>query len=338
MGLGLALVGCGNRGVNQLAQTLKRTNKLHIVAVCDVDAGRLEEAMRRLEVPGEQDHRRLLERPEVDAVLVATGVRWHAPVALDAIAAGKHVFVEKPLADTPAAARKIAEAARAKGVVGLVGYQQRMNPFAQALRAEVAAIEPVQALFTQQRVPLMAQFFIPDHFGGILDTTTHTLDLALWTMGGTPEGVVSHVRRGTIQGDRTIEYASLVVDMDGGTRSVTVVTSMLGVALPPVFQFVGAKGTLWSDNGRLVHIANHNGVTAPGPRNPDGLQQRTLEIAPAGDTTLALLEHFADLVRDPQGTPRLGCTFEEGAWVVGVTAAMAAAEEQGRRVTLAELG
>lgn len=334
----VALVGCGNRGVRQLGGLLKRLDAFAVVAVSDVDAARMADAAQFLETEAEPDQERLFARPDLDAVVVATGVRWHVPIALAAVNAGKHVFVEKPLADTAGAARQLADAAERAGVVGMVGYQHRFNPAWVRLAEILPEIDPVQGLWTLQRGPLNPQFFIPDPFGGIVDTTTHTLDLALWTMGVPPEGVVAHVRRGTIQGDRTLEYVSLIVDFAGGTRSTTLVSSMLGVGLPNICQFAGGRGTVWSDNGRILHVARHAGVREAGARNPDGLTQELIETEAPGDTTVLMLTHFADLVegRADRAHPR-GCTLRQGAATAAVQAATVLAAEEGRRVRLADL-
>src|SRR5581483_4675419 len=112
------LIGCGNRGLNALGAWAKQSSKLQLVAVCDVYEARLEAAEAVLGVPGERDYHRLLDRKDVQSVLIATSARWHVPVALDAVRAGKHVFIEKPLADSAAAGRELARAAQEAGVVG----------------------------------------------------------------------------------------------------------------------------------------------------------------------------------------------------------------------------
>jgi predicted dehydrogenase len=337
MPVSVAIVGAGQRGL-QLADQMAGSERLRLAAVCDVDAERAEAASRRLGVPAELDHRRLLERRDVDAILISTGARWHAPVALDALAAGRHVYCEKPLADTPATARRMADAAAAAGTVALVGYQQRFTPFSAALAAELPRIEPVQALLTAQRGVMNPQYFFPDAYGGIGDFVTHTIDMALWTMGGAPGGVTAHLRRGTITGDRTIEYLSLILDFDGGERSATLVTSMLGIRVTNLVEYIGGKGTLWTTDHRTVHVHTHPEIHEAGNKPPAGLESRTVDCPPGGDTTRASLEHFAAWAGGdkPAAAPH-ACTFAEGANALAVGVAAVLAAEQGRRVTLAEL-
>src|SRR6185437_932533 len=128
--VGVVLVGCGGRGVGAHGAAAVRSAKLNLIAVCDLDDRRREAAAQQLGVEGVKDYHDLLRRPDVQATIVATNAKYHAPIALDAIQAGKHVLIEKPLAEDAATARRLADAAEARGVIGMVGYQLRFSEFA----------------------------------------------------------------------------------------------------------------------------------------------------------------------------------------------------------------
>lgn len=332
--VGIALIGCGNRGVNAHGKMAKSLPGLRLAAVCDVDEARAAAAGDALGVPAELDHRRVLERQDVDAVLIATSAAWHVPVALDAIQAGKHLLIEKPLADSTDAAHRLIRAAEASGVVAMVGYQQRFSPFALALQREAAAVEPLQALVTRQRGPFRQQYFFSDHHGGIMDTATHDIHLALWLMGGRPTGVYATVTRGHILGDDTIELASLIIEFEEGRRAASVVASMHGIQTPSVIQVVGARGSVTSLDRRSLSVVRHGGITAPLPAQPEGLESRTVDTpGDSGDATGAMLEHFAALVAGTE-TAQRGATLREGAHAVAVTEAAVQAAQTGRRVSI----
>ncbi|MBM4087141.1 MAG: Gfo/Idh/MocA family oxidoreductase, partial [Planctomycetes bacterium] len=178
------LIGCGGRGVKALAAAAKKSQKLELLAVCDLDDARREAAAKELGVPGEKDYKKLLTRADVQSAIVATNTKWHVPLALDCVRAGKHVFVEKPLGVSAAQCRELVEAAEKARLVGLVGYQARFSEFVEVLKREVAKIQAFQAIFNLQRGPMGPQYFFPDHYGGIVDTTTHTIHMALHVMGG----------------------------------------------------------------------------------------------------------------------------------------------------------
>ena len=106
--LNVALLGCGGegRGVTPWGE--------NVLALCDVDARCLAEAKKRApKAKGYEDYRKLLdEEKALEAVVIAPGQRWHVPMSRRAMAAGKHVFCEKPLAHSAAQARQIRELAK----------------------------------------------------------------------------------------------------------------------------------------------------------------------------------------------------------------------------------
>jgi len=332
------LIGCGGRGVRAHGAWTKSSPKFELLAVCDLDAARREAAGAQLGVPAEADYRRLLARDDVQSVIIATNTRAHAPIALDAIRAGKHVLIEKPLAESAAVCRRLAEAAAAAGVIGMVGYQFRFSEFGAALKREAAAINPIQALLTVQRGPMGAQYFFPDHYGGVVDTATHTVHLALWVMGGQPTGVYGTVRRGTILGDQTIEFMNVMVDFEEGARTATVISSMFGIQTENLISLIGTRGCLSSPDRRRLRIVRHQGVAQPGPNiRPPGLEVQEVDTGGGPDrSTGAMLDHFADLISGAAREQR-GTTLEEGMYAVAVTEAMTRAAETGRRIPLREV-
>src|SRR5260370_4409054 len=133
---GVGLIGCGGRGRSNL-EVFKTDPSCRIVAICDVDQGGAEETRASLSSPPDiySDFRRLLERKDIDAVIVATPDHWHAIPALQAMRAGKDVYLEKPIGHTlEEGAALVAEAERS-GRLLEVGLQQRSGTlFADAER------------------------------------------------------------------------------------------------------------------------------------------------------------------------------------------------------------
>jgi len=116
-----AVIGCGGQG---RAHGHAFANQPHcaVVAVCDVDPARRAEALKDLPSPESvaqhEDYRRIIEDPSIDTVSIATPDHWHTPIALAALQAGKHVYVEKPCCHTLREGALLVEAARqSKGCV-----------------------------------------------------------------------------------------------------------------------------------------------------------------------------------------------------------------------------
>ena len=123
--LQLGLVGAGERGL-YVTGIFQKTEAVDVRAVCDVYGDRVDQALAQ--APGAKpfaDHRRLLETKDLDAVLIATPDHWHKAIAVDALQAGKDVYVEKPLTRVREEGPEIVRAARLNGRVCQVGMQQR---------------------------------------------------------------------------------------------------------------------------------------------------------------------------------------------------------------------
>jgi predicted dehydrogenase len=128
----VAVVGINNKGADHIKQ-LAKTPGARIVALCDVDPrilGREVAALkaRQIDVFATTDIRRVLEREDVDAVVIATGDHWHGLLSVWACQAGKDVYVEKPISRTVWEGRKIIEAAARYGRVVQAGTQRRSDP------------------------------------------------------------------------------------------------------------------------------------------------------------------------------------------------------------------
>ncbi|HAX41452.1 MAG TPA: gfo/Idh/MocA family oxidoreductase, partial [Solibacterales bacterium] len=115
--IGLGLIGAGGRG--QYVMTLfQRDSAVDVRAVCDVYAVKTDAAQQK--APGARafvHHERLLEMKEVDMVLVGSPDHWHKDHSVDAMAAGKDVYVEKPLCRLREEAAEMVKAARVYGRV-----------------------------------------------------------------------------------------------------------------------------------------------------------------------------------------------------------------------------
>jgi predicted dehydrogenase len=106
--------------------TFMNTGQVDVTAVCDVYGERIDRAQQKAtKAQGFTDHRKLLGQKNVDAVLIATPDHWHTGCAIDALNAGKDVYVEKPLTLTIEEGPQIVKAARVNNRICQVGMQQR---------------------------------------------------------------------------------------------------------------------------------------------------------------------------------------------------------------------
>lgn len=124
--LRLASIGTGGKGLDDL-QNISASPRVEVVALCDVDSSHAHlgwAAEKFSKAATFSDYRRLLDKSQMfDAVHVSTPDHMHAPIALAAIALGKHVFCQKPLTHTVYEARQMRDAAKRHGIVTQMGNQ-----------------------------------------------------------------------------------------------------------------------------------------------------------------------------------------------------------------------
>ncbi len=120
-----ATIGIGGMGSGD-TESAAATPGTKLVAVCDVYQGRLERARERwgADLTTTRDYREILARKDVDAVIIGTPDHWHARIAVEAMQAGKDVYVEKPMVQKWEDGHKVIEAARAHKRILQVGSQR----------------------------------------------------------------------------------------------------------------------------------------------------------------------------------------------------------------------
>ena len=125
-----AIMGCGNRGPRVMQHFLRQSD-VQWLAACDCRADRLDRARKQVnahykndDCAGYLDFRELFARPDLDAVLIATGARWHAVGSIYAARAGKDIYSEKPISLTLVEGRALVETTDRLGTIYQAGYQR----------------------------------------------------------------------------------------------------------------------------------------------------------------------------------------------------------------------
>lgn len=186
--LNVAICGAGGRGMAAV-EAMAAEN---IVAICDVDEVRSAEA-RKLHPRARffHDFREMFDKMgnEIDAVTVSTPDHMHFPIAMAAIALGKHVYVEKPLTHDVWEARQLLHAARKAGVITQMGNQGHTNEGTRLIREwiQAGALGDILEVHHWTNRPIWPQGMEgrPDHSNGA-PPVPETLDWDLW-LGVAPE-------------------------------------------------------------------------------------------------------------------------------------------------------
>ncbi len=189
----VGFIGCGNFTRSVLLPEMKRVKGARIHALA-ASTGMNTKPMA--EKYGAQyvtsDIEELLADKEIDAVVVSTRHHLHAPIAIKALEAGKHVMVEKPMAMNVTDALKIAELARASGLHLIVGHNRRYAPLTRRLLASMPPSGPVMAQYNVSIRPLPAGHWTLDEQEGggrLLGESDHFFDMLNLFIGSTPSSV-----------------------------------------------------------------------------------------------------------------------------------------------------
>lgn len=159
---------------------------VELAALCTRTKSRLTELGKKFGVTKTfTDYRRMLADPDIDAVSIVTMWDQHTDIAVEALKAGKHVFLEKPITSTVPDARKIIAASKKANGILQIGHICRFNPRYRAAKEAIAAgrIGKIVSLASRRNIPAAWTPTILDKIGPIVGDAIHDTDLMLWFTG-----------------------------------------------------------------------------------------------------------------------------------------------------------
>jgi len=210
--LGVAVVGTGFWGKNH-ARVYRELQETELLAVCDIDAERARSAAAQFGAKPYTSFRKMLQDRNIEAISVATWSTSLAKVATEAVKAGKHVLVEKPMAANVRQAEKLLEAAKKKRVHVSVGFLMRFIPGLQHIKKAVedkTIGELVCA--TAKRVSQWPERV--GDVGVVKDTAIHDIDVMLYLFNKDPIGVYAKI--GNMRHMKFDDYAQIMLTFEGG--------------------------------------------------------------------------------------------------------------------------
>ena len=181
----MGVIGLGWFGVKH-CEALAAIPSGELAAVCTRTESRLAEVAATFDVEAAYtDYNRLLAAPDIDAVSIVTMWDQHTEPALAALDAGKHVFLEKPMASTVSDCQAIVDAANASDRAFMVGHICRFNPRYAAAKQEIdqGKIGRIISMYARRNIPAAVTTEILDKIGPIIGDGVHDTDLMLWCSG-----------------------------------------------------------------------------------------------------------------------------------------------------------
>jgi predicted dehydrogenase len=324
-----AVIGCGSRG-NKHIQAAFQRDALEIVCVCDTAAERAKKCAADWDVPVYGDPEEIFADNRIEAVSIVTNVSGHLPLATKALAAGKHLIVEKPLGDDVGEARKFVTQSQQGDRVVYVSFQNRFKAQLAEIKKHAENLDPVQIFWGRSRGMMKPQHLNPHPFSGIMDVCAHDFDMVRWFMGRNPIAVTAVLRRNTFtETTDAVDVLSALLDFGDG-RSATLVNSIGAREIGDKCDISGRGGNL-----SLTAAGKLTGVYFP-PGDAEG-DKRPMNFAAVEERNpdIGLQRAFQAEVRE--GTPSDAAGPSDGLDSLLLTLACLRSAEQRRRVELSEI-
>jgi predicted dehydrogenase len=344
--IGIGIIGSGGiaQGAHLPAYKALADEDVRVIAVADVRRETAEQAAKKFEVPHlYEDYRELLKRDDIDAVSVCTPNFMHKQPTIDALEAGKHVLVEKPLAINAAEGRQMVAAARRTGKKLQAGLNNRFGSGPQALKRFIEAGELGDVYYARSQalrrrgIPSWGVFTQKDKQGGgpLIDIGVHILDLTLWLMGhpkpvaasgqtytkfGKREGVLGLMGQWDTKSFTVEDFGVGFVRFENGA-TLTLETSFAANLEKEIFncELFGTEGGCSLSPLRLYFERNQTLIDA------------TPVFLPQVHTHQAEIKSFIEAIRDDTEPP---VTAEQGLMVTEILDAIYRSADEGREVRI----
>lgn len=334
---GFAVIGSGLWG-SLHARVYAESPRGRLAAVCDLDQARASELGSRFGAEAYTDLGKMLARDDVDAVSIVTPDFAHVEIALAAIAAGKDILVEKPLATTSADCRRIIDAAKSANVKLMVDFHNRWSPPFCAAKASIDEGEIGSVRLITYR--LNDTIFVPTKMLSWAGKSTvawfigsHALDTVTWLIGDKVAHVYAVSKSVVLKGRGidTPDFYAVTLEFENGAVATVENCWILPESLPNIFdlkcEIVGSEGAFFVDGSSHRMLEKHAGGKG---LYPDVLvlpEVRGKQMGFAAES----IRHFIDCVVDDMEP---SVTGEDGLKATELIEAIERSVASGQRVTM----
>jgi len=243
-----AVIGLGWFGEKH-CEAIADLPNAELVALCTRTPARLQEVANRFGVKHTYtDYNELLANKEVDAVSITTMWDQHTAPTLAALQAGKHVFLEKPMASTVEDCRAIVDAARRAQGHFMVGHICRFNPRYAAAKAAIdeGRIGKIVSLYSRRNLPRWIVTDILNKIGPIIGDGVHDTDLMLWFTGA--KVVSAYAQTLNVTGKKYPDVGSTMYRFDSGAiglvETVWYLPNKTAFQIDERMEIVGTEGAI----------------------------------------------------------------------------------------------
>ncbi len=280
----IGIVGAG-RFANVHLEHFNKVPNAQVVALCRRNQSELDSILKQWNIPqGYTDYKDMLKNPDIDAISIITPTDSHKQIALDAIAANKHVLCDKPLAMTTSDAKEMLQAAEKAGVIHSTNFNQRGNTAVGRLKRYVdngfiGSIRHASIWWGISTAPedskVLSWRFTPEKGGGVVYELIHVFDM-LRFIGGEVASICAkletHMKFRTFTDNKdgfdivTPDSAAYIVEWKDTGYAVVLVsfaskgTSPDGMSIPRI--------EISGDKGRIETVGRYSLQGVTGPNGP----------------------------------------------------------------------
>jgi myo-inositol 2-dehydrogenase / D-chiro-inositol 1-dehydrogenase len=333
--LNIGIIGAGRIGRVHAENLVYRIPGARVLTIADVNASAAREVASRLGIPAcSADYRELLRNSEIQAVMICSSTSTHAVIAEEAAAAGKHIFCEKPIAQSLPEIDRVLAAVDKAGVKIQVGFNRRFDSNFRRVRKAIQTGEigepSLMHIVSRDPAPPPVEY-VRVSGGMFLDMTIHDFDMARFLMGDEVEEVytLAGVRVNPAIGEAgDVDTAVITLKFAGGAIGTIDNSRRAAYGYDQRVEVLGSKGSIETMNnfGNQAVISDGSSVRRDLPLN--FFMDRYTE------SFLNEVSEFVDAVLHGKPVPVTG---QDGRAPVVIALAAAKSHKERRPVCLREI-
>lgn len=266
--IGYGVIGLGWFGETH-TEVLSSMPNIKLLGVCRRSPEPLKKIAAKYKVPNTYtDYNELLANKEIEAVSITTMWDQHLAPALAALKAGKHVFLEKPMASTVQECKEIVRAAKATQHFFMVGHICRFNPRYAAAKKEISegVIGKIVSIYARRNIPATVSEGVLKKIGPITGDGVHDTDLMLWYTGAKVKTVYANTVsvRNLINPDIGWTMYKFDTGAVGVCENVWFLPEKTPFQIDERMEIIGTKGTIQiHDTSPNFSVCDKNGLRFP---------------------------------------------------------------------------
>ncbi len=253
------------------AEALASSPNMELHSLCTRTESRLEQLGEKFGVSNlYTDYNEMLADPELEAVSITTMWDEHTGPTLAALRAGKHVFLEKPMASTVADCRAIVDAANASDAYFMVGHIVRFNPRYAAVKREIEAgkIGKIVSIYARRNVPVSVGAAVLPKIGPIIGDGVHDTDIMLWYTGAKIDSVYAQTLN--VTGNKYPDIGWTMYRFDSGAigvcENIWCMPDHKGYFPDERMEIIGTEGGVYlQENYPSLQVVGADGSYTPDP-------------------------------------------------------------------------